>query len=48
MHSLGAGLRYQDSKALSLDLMIASARNTIKSSDPRHDPRVLLMLSKGF
>ena len=48
LHSLGTGLRYQNNKALSVDIMIASARYAIKSSDPRHDPRVLVMLSKGF
>lgn len=48
LHSIGAGLRYRNNTGLSIDFLVADARRATKSTDPRSDPRALVLLSKAF
>ena len=48
LRSLGAGFRYRNSTGLSVEMLIADARRTIQSTDPKHDPRTLLLVTKAF
>ena len=48
LHSIGVGLRYRNYTGLSVDFIIADARRTIQSTDPKPNPRVLLLLTKAF
>ena len=48
LRSIGAGFRYRDNSGLSVEMLLADARRTIQSTDPRHDPRVLALVTKAF
>ena len=48
LRSVGAGFRYRNATGLSVEMLIADARRTIQSTDPRHDPRALILVTKAF
>lgn len=48
LQSVGAGLRFRNYTGLSIDFLVADARRAIQSTDPRSDPRVLMLVTKAF
>ncbi|MFM7483349.1 MAG: ShlB/FhaC/HecB family hemolysin secretion/activation protein [Burkholderiaceae bacterium] len=48
LQSVGAGLRYRNDMGLSIDIMVADARRVIQSTDPRSDPRIVILVTKAF
>ncbi|MFM8246138.1 MAG: ShlB/FhaC/HecB family hemolysin secretion/activation protein [Burkholderiaceae bacterium] len=48
LQSVGAGLRYRNDTGLSIDFMVADACRVIQSTDPRSDPRVVILVTKAF
>jgi hemolysin activation/secretion protein len=48
LHSIGAGLRYRNDTGMSIDFLVADAQRVIQSTDPRNDPRVLVLVTKAY
>lgn len=48
LRSVGAGFRYRHNSGLSVEMLLADARRTVQSTDPRHDPRFLALVTKAF
>ena len=48
LRSAGAGFRYRNSTGLGVEMLLADARRVISSTDPRHDPRLLALVTKSF
>lgn len=48
LQSVGAGMRYRNDSGLNIDFLVADARRAIQSTDPKRDPRVVVMLTKAF